>query len=401
MRVIWVTPALPHPEAAGGWAHEFELIAAMAARHEVEVVSSDIAGPLDEQALLAAGAGFTRVGWNRRAHPRSSIGMLAKVPFARPNMTLWLRRDRIGQLAAAIDDLSARFKPDLVHITLGELAPLIAEVQTPTALLLFDALTREIESRLAIETRGRRRAQLLVERRRTVKFERDWYKRAGGVASVSAVDAAWFGELLGQPVPVIENPIADRFFEPPTVARTGNIVTFVGTLNHAPNTDAIEWLATAIWPHVLAQVPDAQLVVVGRGDRAGRITGALRSAVEAAGGRLDADVDDIRPYYWEAAAVAAPMRTGAGMRNKVIHAMACGAPVVATPAALEGVPEEAAVHALVGTTAEEVAAAIVTTLRDREGSAVRAKAAESGMDSLRTPVIADRFDAWWRSIART
>lgn len=398
MKVIWVSPALPHPAAAGGWAHEFELIQALSADHDIHVVSSDIAGPLDESAILACGARFTRVPWRLREHPTGKIGVALHMLVARPNLILWLRRDRIPQLANAIQEIVERDGADLVQITLGELAPLVTRTNRPTGILLFDSLTREIESRLAIEPLARRRLQQRVERFWTRRFERRWYKRAAGLAAVSSVDAEWFSRLLDRRVETIENPIAHRFFEAPQESRTSDEVVFVGTLNHHPNTDAIEWLVQDIWPHVMAQRPDARLRVVGRGDVGGRTTARLRDMVEAVGGELHADVDEILPYYWRAAVVVAPMRLGAGLRNKVLHAMACRAPVVATPVALEGVPASAARHCWEAASAGELADAVVAVLDDPLAAQARSDVAASGLESLRTPVIAARHEAWWKSL---
>ena len=47
-------------------------------------------------------------------------------------------------------------------------------------------------------------------------------------------------------------------------------------------------------------------------------------------------VQDVRPYLRYASAVVAPLQIGRGIQNKVLEAMAMGAPVVATPQALEG-----------------------------------------------------------------
>jgi glycosyltransferase involved in cell wall biosynthesis len=396
LRVVWVSPALPHPQAAGGWAHEYELLSGLAERHTLHVVSADLDTPLDPAALTDRGIGFTRVAWKPYPHPTRRWRIAANMITARPNMILWLRRDRERQIARVLGEVCGSFRPDLVHITLGELAPLISVVRQPVALLLFDSLTREIEGRLARERLPRRRAQLTVERARTRHYERHWYSQAAALACVSTVDAAWFKHLLGRPVEVIENPIGDGFFDPPVGPRSDNIVTFVGTLNHHPNTDAIEWLAREIWPKVIASRPDAELRVVGRSDSEGRLAAHLRKIIEGAGGRLFVDVPDVRPYYWEAAVVVANIRLGAGMRNKVIHAMACHAPVVATPAAVEGIEEDAIRCAVVADSADDLAQAIVDTLNDRAGAAERAERAATEMLSLHTPRVAERLEQWWQ-----
>ena len=54
------------------------------------------------------------------------------------------------------------------------------------------------------------------------------------------------------------------------------------------------------------------------------------------GVRVVADVPDLRPYLWGAAVYACPMESGTGIKNKLLEAMAAGAPAVATPLACQG-----------------------------------------------------------------
>ncbi len=51
-------------------------------------------------------------------------------------------------------------------------------------------------------------------------------------------------------------------------------------------------------------------------------------------------VDDVRPYMEQATVFAATLRFGAGIRNKVLEAMAMEVPVVATPSAADGLRTE-------------------------------------------------------------
>ena len=53
--------------------------------------------------------------------------------------------------------------------------------------------------------------------------------------------------------------------------------------------------------------------------------------------RVVADVPDLRPYLWGAAVYACPMDSGTGIKNKLLEAMAAGAPAVATPLACQGI----------------------------------------------------------------
>jgi glycosyltransferase involved in cell wall biosynthesis len=399
VKVTWVTTSVPHPAGSGGRAHEFELIRALAERHEIHVITCDVHDPLGGNAVIEAGARFTQVPWKVRPYPTSKLGVARGLVRADPTLTIWLGRDRIPRLAEAVTTAAEQGRPDLIQITHGELAALLDHVDHPTGLLLFDALTRTLETRRRVEPLLRRRVQLTLELARTKRFERRNYAKADAVASVSSVDAAALEALVGRPVDVLENPVADTFFEAPDRPRSTSIVSFVGALAHQPNGDAIRWLVREIWPRVVAQRPDARLMVVGRADNDPTVP-ELRALVERVGGRLEADVPDIRPYYWEAAVVVSPLRHGSGLRNKVIHAMACGAPVVATPSALEGLPPAAVQHAWTGTSATEVADAILAVLADPTAAAARAANAVHGLDPLRTDAVAARHERWWSQLSQ-
>lgn len=53
-------------------------------------------------------------------------------------------------------------------------------------------------------------------------------------------------------------------------------------------------------------------------------------------------VPDVRPYLKHARLAVAPLRIARGVQNKVLEAMAMGRPVVASPAAMEGIQADPA-----------------------------------------------------------
>ena len=53
-------------------------------------------------------------------------------------LTMWGLRERWTDMAAAVRRASDRVRPDLVHVSLGELAPALAGVRERSTLLLFD-----------------------------------------------------------------------------------------------------------------------------------------------------------------------------------------------------------------------------------------------------------------------
>ncbi len=88
---------------------------------------------------------------------------------------------------------------------------------------------------------------------------------------------------------------------------------------------------------------------------------AGRGAVEVTG-----YVSDIRPYLRRATVAVAPMAYGAGIQNKVLEAMACGTPVLATRQAVAALGAVDGTEVLVAEGAEEFARRILEMLADAE-----------------------------------
>jgi glycosyltransferase involved in cell wall biosynthesis len=59
-------------------------------------------------------------------------------------------------------------------------------------------------------------------------------------------------------------------------------------------------------------------------------------------------VNDVRPYLAHAKLAVAPLRIARGIQNKVLEAMAMGKYVIATSAAMEGIPYNETLDILVG-----------------------------------------------------
>ncbi|WP_159017381.1 glycosyltransferase [Cognatiluteimonas profundi] len=152
--------------------------------------------------------------------------------------------------------------------------------------------------------------------------------------------------------PLVHDPLDEV---PPLSARDG--VCFVGGFRHPPNADGIRWFVETAWPLVLAQVPDAQLYIVGS-----HMPPEVRALGEVAGVRSIGFVEDLDPFMARRRITVAPLRYGAGAKGKVAGSLAQGVPVVCTPIAAEGMQLEPGANVLVGTTPEELARHVVELL---------------------------------------
>jgi len=126
---------------------------------------------------------------------------------------------------------------------------------------------------------------------------------------------------------------------------------FVGTLGYYPNEDAVRYLCCEIVPR-LRELAGARFAVTIAG------AGAPKSLEQAAGVpqiQFLGEVPDLHPLYAQAHAILAPLRAGGGTRIKVLEAFSYRRPVIATPAAIEGIEARPEEHVLIGDTAAAIA----------------------------------------------
>jgi glycosyltransferase involved in cell wall biosynthesis len=156
-----------------------------------------------------------------------------------------------------------------------------------------------------------------------------------------------------------------RVTEPPGHAR----LLFVGNLTYAPNVVAARVLVDEVLPAVRAAVPEVTVDVVGPHDE------GLAALAGRDGVRLAGRVPEVTPWYDRADVVVVPLLEGAGTRIKVLEAFAHGRPVVATPAAVAGLPVRDGGSVLLGVDATTLARQTIALLQDP--ARARAVAAEA------------------------
>lgn len=117
----------------------------------------------------------------------------------------------------------------------------------------------------------------------------------------------------------------------------GHRLVFIGAMDNLPNIDAVTYLAHDIFPRVRQAYPDATLSLVGA-----RPTPAVKALGEQPNVVVTGKVPEMTPYLHESTVCVVPMRTGYGIKNKTLEAMAAGIPVVASDRGLEGLAVDGA-----------------------------------------------------------
>lgn len=246
---------------------------------------------------------------------------------------------------------------------------------------------------LAEQSSGLRRWVMRWEASRIDRDERrladaDWLV---GTADISADDARW-RRAIGARNVVHVPPFAlarpggedlDETGEPrpaPDAASPSDParVLFLGTLDTATNTGALDWLLTRVWPRVLAAEPGVVLDVVGRGP-----TPAVRRRLAQADRvELHADVPTVAPFLRRAAVAVNPVVSGSGVNIKVVEYLDAALPLVSTSLAVRGLPLRPGTDLEVHDDPEAFADAVLRLLADPATARTMAEAGRARLREL-------------------
>jgi glycosyltransferase involved in cell wall biosynthesis len=275
-----------------------------------------------------------------------AMGVAVPVLSGARDAAAWVRRRRSGLAAAIL----------CRHHTAGHWLPLLRAV-APGTRIVFDTVDlHHLREQREAEHAGSRLMRRVADSTR--RRELDLVRRADTTWVVSPVER----ELLSGACPGADVRVLSNIIDEDTAGAdyaTRRDLLFVGGLRHPPNRDAVEWLASEIFPRIREQLPQVELHLVGSPGPEPLAALAPGSGIHAHG-----HVADLGPYLDRCRIALAPLRFGAGVKGKINLSMAHGQPVVATGCAIEGMHLRHGHDVLAADDAAGFADAVVRLYRD-------------------------------------
>jgi sugar transferase (PEP-CTERM/EpsH1 system associated) len=209
-------------------------------------------------------------------------------------------------------------------------------------------------------SRNRRWPVNLVYRREAetlLKYERHIASIFDASLFVTEDEAELFRKLAPESMARIDffnNGVDFAYFNPGSdfdnpYACDEQVLVFTGAMDYWANVDAVTWFALDVFPVIRNHCPRARFYIVGANP-----SDTVKNLAHNEGISVTGAVHDIRPYLAHAAAAVAPLRIARGLQNKVLEAMAMARPVIATPAAMEGIISCTGADCRVGDNAEHL-----------------------------------------------
>jgi len=157
---------------------------------------------------------------------------------------------------------------------------------------------------------------------------------------------------------VIPNCLNMSEYKNVVVEKKSNTLVFTGPFKYHTNYDAMVWFVRDIFPYILGQMPDTQLIITG--DHANRPLPSEKN-IELVG-----YVDDIKSLIASCTVSLAPLLDGGGTRLKILEAMALGTPVVSTSKGAEGLEVANGEEILIANEPVDFANSVIRLLRDEQ-----------------------------------
>ncbi|TVQ55197.1 MAG: glycosyltransferase [Spirulina sp. DLM2.Bin59] len=335
MEILMISAPFPYPPSRGGTQiRTFNLLKQLSQDHAITLVTQRgghvTAGDLE---ALREYVGQLQVF----APPSPPLGGMVRkgLRFGRAWLTgvpAHIRSQISPAMAAWVADQAPRFEVITAEHTVNEayVQPQWRDRQRVVA-NIHSSLSETVRQMLAAGTtdQGRRdRLNLPLLRR----YEQGYCRKFSHLVVTTPEDRAQFQRLSPDtPIAVIPNGVDLDLFPLRTVDPGGARLIFVGAMDNQPNIDAAQFLCREILPPLRERVPDVTVALVGA-----RPGPAVQALAALPGVKVWGQVAEMAAALHQATLCVIPMRSGFGIKNKTLEALAAGVPVVGSDRALEG-----------------------------------------------------------------
>ncbi len=379
-KILFLTQVLPYPPHSGAKIRAYYVLRQLARQHEVTLLSFV---RLDDTAEAVEHLqGFCKAVYTVPMQRSLLRNVRAVLKAGLTGQSVIIVRDELPEMHRALHSILSAQSFDAVHADQTSMAQYALYAQrlntetfgrshVPMILDAHNALYRIPERMAHHESNPLKRWLYQREARVLARYEVETYDRFDHVVFVTGVDQE---EILqrtlntrtavhSRPHPATSViPICVDIDDKPLVARRERplAVTHLGTMFWPPNVEGVLWFAREVFPRVLAEMPEARFVVVGKDPprEVQDLTLQVRNV------QVTGYVPDPEPYLAETAVFIVPLRAGGGMRVKIVDAWSWGMPIVSTSIGAEGIEIAEGENILIGDTPEALAEAVVRVLKE-------------------------------------
>lgn len=236
--------------------------------------------------------------------------------------------------AGKLEKIINKFEPEIIQLESVYLAtylPVIREASKAKIAIRLHNIEYQIWERLANEAASFRKYYLKDLCSRIKKFEIGAWNEADILIAITEEDAQLVQTLTaGKDVVTIPFGISIESSEQKKVEEKW-VGYHIGAMDWMPNAEAITWFLEEVWEDLRKAVPSFEFYFAGR-NMPGSFEKYEHNGVVCAG-----EVADAKEFIADKKILVVPLRSGGGIRIKILEAMAAGKLVISTSVGMQGI----------------------------------------------------------------
>lgn len=373
-RVLFLAHLLPWPLDGGGQIKSYHVLRQLAKSYDIKLLA--FTRKPEEEKNTEPLRELCALGVETIALRRTRVSNLWAAGSALiSGESFIVKRDNTPAFHEAVARELGKGSYSALHIDHLQMAQFVPEKTTGVKVILDE---HNVEYR--IPQRIAQTAENLAHRlygsgewKRLQRFERAAIRRADLTLAVSDEDKETLKGLVASEmgsIVTLSIGVDTDYFYPIWQHSHSKTLVSIGTMYWPPNIDAMRWFCGEILPKIKERESNINLTIVGA-----RPTPEVRALASDPAVTVTGSVPDVRPYGQDCGAFIVPLRSGSGMRVKILNALAMGLPTVSTTVGAEGIDVTDGENILLADTAEGFAAATLRVLSD---PALAARLAHNG-----------------------
>lgn len=360
MRVLHLTPQLPWPADSGG-----RICAWNQLRIDSRFADVGLLSFVESQPDAATIEAIQHVAHEAELvrRPRTLDGVVGGARSLLSSTAMNLAKYRWPVFSEALRAFVHRWKPDIVvahHLHMGYYLP---EVTGAATILREHNLDSDLMARYAKTLKNPAMASFAERQVAQIRdAEAKILPRVGRCLMISAEEETKVGDIVqGAKTTVLPGAVDLTEYSPinPPGAEADPLIVAAGSFDWRPTGEGVVEFVETVWPRVHRALPRAVFRVIGSCPPALARRLQARPGVEVLG-----RVERVRPHIEGAHAFVVPVRSGGGMRIRILESLAWQIPTVSTPIGCEGVGVQHGRHLLIGNTPAELADAVVRLVKE-------------------------------------
>jgi sugar transferase (PEP-CTERM/EpsH1 system associated) len=359
MKILMITEKFPFPPVDGVKLKVYHMLKGLSKRHTIVLLSfTEPDESIDFGDVKSFCEHIELVTKNKRNFlvPRVILNIFEREPFS-------LKLFDSPEMRGKIRNNLVHGNFDIVHLDMANTAQFFDLFgHIPTFIDPHDSITLNLRRRVRLERNLMIKFYQYIQLRKWENYERTMYSGFDKCFVVSDVDKQTLLSLNPEiDIAVAPNGVDVDFFRPLNFKKDYPSLVFSGSMESFQSYDAILYFYDKIYGHIKKRIPDIKLYVVGKNPPAAVRTLSKDNSVIVTG-----FVEDIRPYIDKSSIYICPIRSGSGIKNRLLEAMAMEKPIVAFRRSCEALKVTHNDHLLIVDTPKEFINGIIKLFEDEK-----------------------------------